>query len=106
MMRTTWSRGQVTLNEDDNSQRKLKIRFEKSDIMEICLKTPTLLELNQMMPQGKLYLNKSDLIFVPTKITYSIAQKKNLFHKYMAPCFSTYKVIFFLELVFQFENLL
>jgi hypothetical protein len=46
MMRTTWSRGQVTLNEDDNSQRKLKIRFEKSDIMEICLKTPALLELN------------------------------------------------------------
>jgi hypothetical protein len=42
----------VTPNKKDTSLRQLKIRSEKCDIIEICPKILTLLELNQMTPQG------------------------------------------------------
>jgi len=53
LMRTSWSYGKATPNEDDTSPRKLKIRFGKSDTMETCLKAPKLLELNRMMSQQR-----------------------------------------------------
>jgi hypothetical protein len=91
MIWTSWSRCQTTPNEDDTSPRKLKIRFEKYDTMETCLKAPTLLELKWMPPQSQLYLDKSDLIFFPAKITCCIMQNTSLFHKFMVTCFSAYK---------------
>jgi len=92
-MRTSLSHGQATPNEDDISPRKLKIKFEKCDIMKTSLKAQTLLELNRMMSQGQLYLDKPYLIFVPAKIMCCITQNKGLVHKSMATCFSTYKTL-------------
>jgi hypothetical protein len=62
----TWSSNP---NKNDTSLKKMKIKFEKCDTIKTCPKTLVLLELNRMTPQGQSYLNKSDLIFIPTKIT-------------------------------------
>jgi len=40
---------------------------------------------------SQLYLDKSDLIFVPTKIMCCITQNTSLFHKFIVLCFSAYK---------------
>jgi len=53
LIRTSWSYGKATTNEDDTSSRKLKISFGKSDTMKTCLKASKLLELNRMMSQQR-----------------------------------------------------
>jgi hypothetical protein len=53
----------------------------------------TLLELNRMLPQSQLYLNKSYLIFFPTKMLCCITQNTSLSDKYMVTCFSAYKTL-------------
>jgi hypothetical protein len=52
LIQISLSYDQVTPNKKDISLRKLKIRSEKCDIIETCLKIPTLLKLNRMISQG------------------------------------------------------
>jgi hypothetical protein len=47
-----------------------------------------------MTPQGQLYIDKSDFIFVPANITCCIMQNISLFYKSMATCFSAYKNLY------------
>ena len=66
-MRTSWSCGHATHNQDWDLISESWNRFDKSDIMVTCSNAPTLLEWSRMTSWSQLIYDKSDSIHLRTE---------------------------------------